>query len=103
MIHRRPSVPALWTVCSLRYHAPADHLAAQGIMSPPSDSRSRNSGVAAVIVVALLLYFVPFVLIVLDELVFETYWLSGRLPDWCQHVLAIIYMPLIWLVQWLVH
>jgi hypothetical protein len=55
--------------------------------------------VGAAIFLPALLYFGLFAFILLDELVLQTDWLLGNLPDPAIEFLRLIYTPLIWLMD----
>ena len=66
---------------------------------PDADSR-RSSGpivaaLACLLVAPLVLYFGVFGLLLLDELVLETYYFSSHTPNWFGEVMRTIYWPLI--------
>ena len=66
---------------------------------PPSDTR-RSSGlfvvaIACLIFGPLLLYFGVFAIVIVDEMVLETYYFSRHTPDWVGEVMRTIYWPLI--------
>jgi hypothetical protein len=63
-----------------------------------SDDR-RSTPVAAIIalgaIAVLLIYFGPFVAILIDEAVLQTYFFSQHLPPWMEGVVRIVYWPVL--------
>lgn len=74
------------------------------LIAPPASCRDAAplAGcliVAVVVLLPALLYFGLFAFILVDELVLETNWLLGILPDPTIEFLRVIYTPLIWLMD----
>ncbi len=62
--------------------------------------REGESGLGVPIFFSLvLLYFVPIIAIVVDELVFRTNFFSRSSPEWVEEVVRMIYWPIIKMVR----
>lgn len=83
----------------------AADLAAYEAAAVQAESRGSSGALTGCLVLGValflpaLLYFGLFALILVDELVFETNWFLGNLPDSAIDVLRVMYAPLIWLLD----
>ena len=65
--------------------------------------QERESGLGVPIVFSLvLIYFVPIIAILVDELVFGTFYFSQNSPEWVEDVVRTIYWPMIVIVRQLI-
>lgn len=83
----------------------AADLAAYEAAAARAESRGSSGSLAGSIVTGVaisapaFLYFGLFAAILVDELVLETFWFMGNLPDPALDFLGVIYAPFIWLME----
>ncbi|MDD5349850.1 MAG: hypothetical protein PHQ12_06530 [Chthoniobacteraceae bacterium] len=69
-----------------------------------SESQQSGSGNAGTYVSwAVAIYFVPFIAVVLDELVLKTRWCAQHLPSKGGEIFSIAYYPFVQLVKLFLH
>lgn len=62
----------------------------------PEDSEKRESiSTAATVAYAVLGYLLPLIVILMDEMVFRTYYVSHWLPEWCEQAFRVVYFPVV--------
>lgn len=65
--------------------------------------KEKTNGYGGVIFILLVLYFVPFIAVFLDEVIFKTGWCNSTFGDLFKGTFKVAYWPLIKLVQLLLY
>lgn len=61
--------------------------------------RAGGGNVGLIFAWAVFLYFLPALIILVDELVLKTSWCARHLPEECGGILRIMYRPVAWVLR----